>query len=569
MDRGRLIREITSKGISVGSELLKVDKELGRGGNGVAFRCKDSRGNLIVAKIYIPPDNRDMDERSLARFEREIKLSTTLRHPNVIRVIASGTLKIGAYTLPFYTMPLAPKTLRDMMKPWADADGLDRLLRLFLKAARGVVFLHSNEVVHRDLKPENVLIAEGGTPWIADLGIAHVNPLFVSGSLKTIEKEHLLNRDYYAPEQRFGSAINVDQRADIYALGCILYELLLDTPPVRNNSPDLRTKNEALAYLDPVFNRMTAYSAGERYERLEDALGDLGIQIGWVLATLRGSRPAVNRDVPTMVKFLKSSNEAHRRRGMELAKDLGKEALGVLHELLGHGRRDVRDASVLALGEIADPNSLPYLIAALYGNTLKASSFRPSSDKASAAISRYPVELRLKVCGDINQPVRPSQILEIINGLPAEQAYVAISKLVERKLLLLDWTETEVELLTLLDAERAWPQVEDLFKEGNGFKLRSLLKHLPTPRKIHCIKLWLDSLKYSWYFEDILEEVRRLETDVATEKQLLELIQSKVTNYPGSFKAREVIMKNIKSDLHNLASKSAPEGQETEIPPTH
>lgn len=267
-----------------------------------------------------------------------------------------------------------------------------------------------------------------------------------------------------------------------------------------------------------------------------------------------------------MVKFLKSSNEAHRKRGIELAKELGKEALGVLHDLLGHGRRDVRDASVLALGEITEPNSLRYLIAALYGNTQKASSFRPSSDKASAAISRYPADLRLKVCGDINQPVRPWQVLEIINGLPTDKAYVAVFKLAERKLLLLDWTETEVELLTQLDADRAWPQVEELFKEGDGFKLRTLLGHLTVQRKIHCIKLWLGNLEYSWYFEDILKATERLETDVATKKELLELILSKVNGFPGSFKARDSIIKSIKSNLRDLSSGSSRAAQAAGTP---
>ncbi len=350
MDRSRIIKEITAKGIPVDAEVLKVVKELGRGGNGVAFKCLDARRDPLVAKVYIPPDNRDLDERALKRFEHEVKLTTTLRHPNVIRAISSGVLKIGAYHLPFYTMPLAPKTFRDVMQPWTDADDLNRLVRVFLKAARGVVFLHSNEVVHRDLKPENILVSGDGTPWIADLGIAHVNPSFVSGSLKTIEMERLLNRDYYAPEQRFGSAVEVDQRADIYALGCILYELIMGTPPVRNNSPRLGSRDEALAYLDPIFNRMTAFSADDRYQRLEEAIDDLSINFGYTLATMQGGRAAANRDLPTMIKLLRSSNELHRRKGIEIARELGNEALEPLHELVGHARRDVRDAAALALG---------------------------------------------------------------------------------------------------------------------------------------------------------------------------------------------------------------------------
>ena len=57
--------------------------------------------------------------------------------------------------------------------------------------------LHSHGLVHRDLKPENILLNKAGSPWVADLGIAHVNPEFVSVGLKTIESERLLNRDYY------------------------------------------------------------------------------------------------------------------------------------------------------------------------------------------------------------------------------------------------------------------------------------------------------------------------------------------------------------------------------------
>jgi serine/threonine protein kinase len=552
MDRSRLIKEIISKGIPVDGDVLKVVEELGRGGNGVAFRCQDSHGSTLVAKVYIPPDKRDLDERALKRFEHEIKLTTTLRHPNVIRASSSGALKIGAYNLPFYTMPLAPKTLRAMMQPWADADGLNQIVRLFLKAARGVVFLHSNGIVHRDLKPENVLISADGTPWIADLGIAHVDPQFVSGSLKTIALERLLNRDYYAPEQRFGSAGDVDQRADIYALGCILYELVMGTPPVRNNSPRLGSKDKALGFMDPIFDRMTAFSATDRYERLEDALDDLGIGFGYVLATIQGGRAAANRDLPTMMKLLKSSNELHRKKGVEIARELGKDALEQLHELVGHGRRDVRNAAVLALGEIADPSSLHYIVSALYGDGKKASTFRPSADTAAFAISCYPPDLRVRACDEISHPVRPSQAVQMLKGLPVDEAYAAYLRLLSRSVLLLDWAESEVIGLAMLDEERAWPSIQKLIERGQDWKLDSVIEHLSPKRQVDCIELWLPRLKESWFFEHMFRILQTSQISVEDKREMLRRLLTRIGAFEGRFNDRDEVQKAVRNELRAL-----------------
>jgi serine/threonine protein kinase len=485
----------------------------------------------------------------LARFEREIKLTTDLQHPNVIRALASGTLKVGAYSLPFYTMPLAPKTLRELVKPWQNADDLSSLFRLFLKAARGVVFLHSHGIVHRDLKPGNILVTRDGNPWVADLRIAHVNPRFASGSLETIEKERLLNRDYYAPEQRFGSAKDVDHRADVYALGCILYELLVTIPPVRNDSPSLGTRDPALSSLDPILDRMMAYSADDRYQSLEDALDDLSIQFGWVLATFKGERPLPNRDLPSMVKLLRSSNEAHRRRGIEFAAELGKGALQSLHELLGHGRRDVRNAAALALGEIGDPGSLQYLTAALYGNSNKASTFRPTTDAASLAIQQYPKESRLKVCSDITQPVKPWQILQILKGLPSEEAFAAVSRLVARKLVLLDWAESEVDTLVEIDEEKAWPIVLQMIERGENWKIRSVIGKLTPSRQVECITRWLHVLKDRWFFEQILTTLHDSPAAAELRREALKLLRRSVAQFSGRYDEKLQVIQRIDLDL--------------------
>jgi serine/threonine protein kinase len=320
VDRSRILTRIKANGIPSHGKTLKVLRSLGEGGNGAALLCKTEDGKELVVKIYLPPDKRDLDQRALARFENEVKLASKIRHPNVVRALDSGKLTLGAYSLPFYVMPRAAKTLRDFTNSHHnDPIKIERRMRLFLRAALGVAFLHANGIVHRDLKPENVLIGKNGSPWVADLGIAHVNPDFVSVGVKTIASERLLNRDYYAPEQRFGNAPEVDNRADIYALGYILYELLAGSPPVRSSSPALSKTNESFAPLDPIFTRMTAHDKKDRYEVVEDAVEELSLTFGWVLATIKGARPAESADVPTMTRLLKSSNETHRQHGILLA----------------------------------------------------------------------------------------------------------------------------------------------------------------------------------------------------------------------------------------------------------
>src|SRR5882724_4592709 len=116
MDRKRLVRQIKSKGIPVGSKTLEILRELGSGGNGVAFLCRVEGSDPIVAKVYIPPDSRDLDDRAYKRFKNEISLISKMQHPNVIKALASGTIQIGAYALPFYTMPFASGTLRQEIK---------------------------------------------------------------------------------------------------------------------------------------------------------------------------------------------------------------------------------------------------------------------------------------------------------------------------------------------------------------------------------------------------------------------------------------------------------------------
>jgi serine/threonine protein kinase len=545
MDRSRILNQIKTKGIPSLGQTLKVLRTLGQGGNGAALLCKTEDGQELVAKIYLPPDKRELDERALARFESEVKLTSKIRHPNVVRALDSGKLTLGAYSLPFYVMPRAAKTLRDFTGSYDnDPPKIEARMRIFLRAALGVACLHSHGIVHRDLKPENILINKNGTPWVADLGIAHVSPDFVSVGVKTIASDQLLNRDYYAPEQRFGNATDVDTRADIYALGYILYELLSGSPPVRSSSPALSKANESFAPLDTIFARMTAHEPKDRYEFLEDAIEELSVTFGWVLATMKGARPTTRADVPAMEKLIKSSNEAHRRSGISLAGRLGPEALPVLHELIGQSRRVVRNAVAVALGEIKDLSSVPYLTASLYSTTgsTKASAFKPSADTAAEALSKYPPKIRVEACKSISELIRPGQLAELLKNVPKDLAYDATHELIARKMLLFDWSETPFSLYASLDEERAWPEIKKAALSGDldDYQIRELLPHLSQANRTDLLRSWVATPpKYSFYFEDMLKAVRGWGTDAQTKSQLLAALAQNLSRYqPFAKRAR-------------------------------
>ena len=132
MDRERLIAELASRGIPTDEGCLRVTDTLGRGGNGVAFLCSGDTAGEIVAKVYIPPDKRDLDDQSLGRFRNEIKLASTIRHPYVIPAIGSGVAHVGAYVLPYYLMPQAAATLRSIIGRPLGADEVRNIAQLFL-----------------------------------------------------------------------------------------------------------------------------------------------------------------------------------------------------------------------------------------------------------------------------------------------------------------------------------------------------------------------------------------------------------------------------------------------------
>src|SRR3954451_16968693 len=207
----------------------RIDGVLGRGGMGVVYQATDLRLNRVAAlKVITPALSADEDFRR--RFQRESQLAASVRQQNVVTIFQAGE----ADGLLFVTMELVHGSdLRAFLAEHGRLDpGYAAAIVTQLPAALDAA--HAAGLVHRDVKPANVLMA-GGSPqphvYLTDFGLTKR-----TSSQSGITKTGLFvgTIDYAAPEQIKGWP--VDARADVYALGCVLFEMIAGTPPFRREN---------------------------------------------------------------------------------------------------------------------------------------------------------------------------------------------------------------------------------------------------------------------------------------------------------------------------------------------
>ncbi|MFL5475092.1 MAG: protein kinase domain-containing protein [Gemmatimonadales bacterium] len=202
----------------------RVERELGRGGMAIVYLAHDLKhGRLVALKIL-------RHELAAAlgpgRFLREIAVTAGLQHPHILPLLDSGTL--GSVGSPYYVMPYVQgESLRDQLERERQLP-VDQALHITEDVAAALGYAHEHGVVHRDIKPENILLS-GGQAVVADFGIARA--LSAAGAERLTETGLALGTPHYmSPEQAAGEP-RVDGRTDIYALGCVLYEMLAGEPP--------------------------------------------------------------------------------------------------------------------------------------------------------------------------------------------------------------------------------------------------------------------------------------------------------------------------------------------------
>ncbi|MEO7458066.1 MAG: protein kinase [Gemmatimonadaceae bacterium] len=216
---------------SLGSSYT-IDRELGGGGMSRVFVADETRlGRRVVIKVLSPELAAGI---SADRFEREIRMAASLQQANIVPVLSTGETN----GLPYYTMPFVEgESLRHRLSQ-SPPLSISDIIRTLGDISRALQYAHERGIVHRDIKPDNVLLS-GGTAVVTDFGIAKA----LSASRNRADGETLTQLGtsigtpaYMAPEQAAGDP-DVDHRADIYALGCLAFELFTGTPPFHGRPP--------------------------------------------------------------------------------------------------------------------------------------------------------------------------------------------------------------------------------------------------------------------------------------------------------------------------------------------
>lgn len=222
------------------AEKYQIISLLGRGGMGAVYRVKQIFLDQDLA-LKVLAHSSTTDDTHVRRFQIEGKAAFKLNHPNLVKVTDLGLLEDHA---PYLVMEfIEGMTLAEFLKK-EKQPAIDTVLKIVAQACLGLAYAHQNSVVHRDVKPSNIMLVNGkeigeeGSVKIVDFGIAKV--LNDQGEIQTLTQTgEVFGSPYYmSPEQCSGTAI--DQRTDVYSLGCVLFEALTGTPPHVGQSP-LRT----------------------------------------------------------------------------------------------------------------------------------------------------------------------------------------------------------------------------------------------------------------------------------------------------------------------------------------
>ncbi|MGH3865492.1 MAG: Stk1 family PASTA domain-containing Ser/Thr kinase [Pseudonocardiaceae bacterium] len=315
------------------SDRYELGETLGYGGMSEVHRGRDVRLDRDVAVKVLRADLA-RDPQFQHRFRREAQNAAALNHPAIVAVYDTGETVSDYGPLPYIVMEFVDgRTLRDIVKaegPMAE----QRAMETMADVCAALDFSHRNGIIHRDVKPANVMINNDGAVKVMDFGIARA---LADGQGVTQTAAVVGTAQYLSPEQARGEL--VDARSDVYAAGCVLYELITGDPPFTGDSPvavayqhvredptpPSQQNPGVSAALDAVVLKAMSKNPANRYQSAAEMRSDLVR----VLSGQRQLAPVVMTDAdrdlmldsgPTVVIGQIRPNRSGRRRAEHLGR---------------------------------------------------------------------------------------------------------------------------------------------------------------------------------------------------------------------------------------------------------
>jgi eukaryotic-like serine/threonine-protein kinase len=274
------------------SDRYELGETLGYGGMSEVHRGRDVRlGRDVAVKVLRADLARDPQFQ--LRFRREAQNAAALNHPAIVAVYDTGETRTEYGPLPYIVMEFVDgRTLRDIVKTEGPMPPR-RAMEIMADVCAALDFSHRNGIIHRDVKPANVMITRTGAVKVMDFGIARA---LADGQNVTQTAAVIGTAQYLSPEQAQGQA--VDARSDVYATGCVLFELLTGEPPFTGDSPvavayqhvreEVRAPSSVNPRLSPMLDSIVLKAMNKnpanRYQSAADMRADL-------VRVLSGQRP--------------------------------------------------------------------------------------------------------------------------------------------------------------------------------------------------------------------------------------------------------------------------------------
>jgi serine/threonine protein kinase/tetratricopeptide (TPR) repeat protein len=316
-----------------------IGASVGAGGMGEVFRARDPRLGREVAVKVLLGEGAPEPER-LARFEQEARAAAALSHPNILTIHDVGLHEGRPYLV---TELLEGRTLRELLQ--RGPLPARQVVALGLQLGRGLAAAHSVRIVHRDIKPENLFLTQDDTLKILDFGLAKLRPDTPLGSNETtLAASQSMGVSgtpaYMAPEQLRGEPL--DGRADLFALGAVLYELLTASSPFRRQTAvatlaailhEPAPPLDAPPALERLIRRCLEKEPGERFQSARDVVFALETALGAGEST--AAPPPSTQAAPRSIAVLPFKDLSPTRDQDHLCEGLAEDLLVSLSRIAG------------------------------------------------------------------------------------------------------------------------------------------------------------------------------------------------------------------------------------------